>query len=345
MLEQDRERRRHPIPQLNHLQAFRRFVILIGVTRQPFGLLELGSNSLKHYRVEPVPGKGHRIETRKVPWRIAHDYFTHGGLRESAVAEVLDALSSVASENRDTPMSGMLCLATGVFREFSDIGSLAARVKERTGLRLRVISGEDEAKLMAKSLPDIGAGSTVVADLGGATTEWAWIKDGKPREWGSLLLGAIRNHCAVGDFPVTSPEYLERSRQFCAAETSKLAGCGRCVLLVTGGTAKALARWRNAEVTSLAELREIFEEIHKNGPPESLKSERREVYLSGLVVLEQLMLQLQASELTYAQASVREGMARRLVALLASRGGEDLHSTLLLHTTSTMPREVDGKSE
>ena len=315
------------------------------MTRQPFGLLELGSNSLKHYRVEPVPGKGHRIETRKIPWRIAYDYFKHGELRENAVTEIFDALSRVASESRGTPMSGMLCLATGVFREFSDIASLVAGVKERTGLRLRVISGEDEAKLMAKSLPDIGAGSTVVADLGGATTEWAWIEDGKPRTWGSLLLGAIRNHCAVGDFPVTSPEYLEQSRQFCAAEASKLAGCGRCALLVTGGTAKALARSRNADVTSLAELREILQEIQESGPPESLTSERREVYLSGLVVLEQLMVELQASEFTYARASVREGMARRLVALLASRGGENLHSTLLLHTTSTMPREADGEPE
>ena len=314
----------------------------MGMTDQPFGLLELGSNSLKYYRVESVPGKGHRIKTRKIPWRIAHDYFAHGELRESSVTEILDALTQVASEQSDLPLSGMLCLATGVFREFSDLEPLAARVKEQTRLRLRVISGEDEAKLMAKSLSDIGDGSIVVADLGGATTEWAWIENRKPRECGSLLLGAIRNHCAVGELPVTSGAYLERSRQLCAAETSRLAGCGQCKLLVTGGTAKALARSRNSDVTSLEELGETLRDVQENGPPETLKPERREVYLSGLVVLEQLMVALEASELGYARASVRDGMALRLVALLGSRSGEDLHSTLLLHATSNMPRETGG---
>ena len=332
---------RAPPPLRRSLQYSRRFAIISQVTRKTFGLLELGSNSLKRYRVKYVPDKGHRIETRKIPWRIAHDFFTHGELRENAVTEILDALSSVTSESSDVKMSGMLCLATGVFREFSDLESLAARIKERTGLRLRVISGYDEAKLMAKSLSNIGAESIVVADLGGATTEWSWIEDGKPRRCGSLLLGAIRNHCAASDFPVTSAEYLARSRQICRDEVSKLTDYRKSSLLVTGGTAEALAQSRDADVTSLEELRDILRETQQNGPPESLKADRREVYLSGLIVLEQLMVALQASEFSYARTSVRDGMARRLVALIDRRGSGDLHSTLLLHTTSTR-RDGEG---
>lgn len=93
--------------------------MLIRMSDKPFGLLELGTNSLKHWRVEFVPGEGQRITTRKIRWRIAHDHFTHGEFPERAVTEILDTLWSVASQSHNMPVSGMLCVATGVFGEIS----------------------------------------------------------------------------------------------------------------------------------------------------------------------------------------------------------------------------------
>jgi len=40
------------------LQPFWRLAMLIRMSDKPFGLLELGTNSLKHWRVEFVPGEG-----------------------------------------------------------------------------------------------------------------------------------------------------------------------------------------------------------------------------------------------------------------------------------------------
>ena len=301
----------------------------------------MGSNSLKHYRVENVPGEGHRLETEKTPWRIAHSFFTHGELRPDAAREVVDAIARVTSSQAKLAAPRILCLATGVFREIRNLEPLAAEVKERTGLRVRVISGKDEARLMGRSLPPMNDEPTFVADLGGATTEWVSIDDGKPKRCGSLRLGAIRTHChALNSGPSGSESYVSLARESCQAATSNLVGRGPRVLLVTGGTAKALATLEGTDRVSLDALRQRIDRVRSDGPPSDLKPARQEVLLAGLIIFERLMLALDAPRLEYALASVRDGMARRLVTLLSERPAEDLHSTLLLR--STLPGRQDA---
>ena len=107
----------------------------------------------------------------------------------------------------------------------------------------------------------------------------------------------------------------------------------KSALLVTGGTAKALADTFGYDDIGRADLEAAIREVLKRGAPESLKPNRREVYLPGLIILERLMARCQAPSLKYSRTSVREGMASRLVDLLDKKSDRhDLHSTLLLHT-------------
>ncbi len=305
------------------------------MNEKPFGLLELGSNSLKFYRVTRAPQEDYTIETRKIPWRIAHEFFTQRALREEAVEEIIAAFRQVEAIAADLRLPGMLSLATGVFREFPDIGALARRIKQQVGVRLRVISGKDEAKLMARSFRTTKKGSVVLGDLGGATTEWAWIQDGDARAWGSFRLGAIRNRYLVKELEGDPTAYLEKSRELCDDELRTLPVHVKSDLLVTGGTAKALASVRGSADISLEDLKATIDDVLTNGAPENLKPERREVLLPGLIILERLMVSCQAPRLKYSRTSVREGMASKLVDLVGERGRKDLHSTLLLYTRGT----------
>lgn len=299
---------------------------------QPFGLLELGSNSLKFYRVERTSGDCYKIATHKIPWQIAHEFFCTQTLGEKSIEEIMVALREVQAMAADLELSGMLSLATGVFREIADIAPLAARIKNELGLRLRVISGKDEARLMARGFKADTSGSVVLGDLGGATTEWAWINGGRAREWGSLRLGAIRNHCLLKDLQGHRAAYLERSRELCDRELNELPVNETSTLLVTGGTAKALAETQGQDDIRREDLEALIDHVLERGAPGRLKPSRREVFLPGLIILERLLVRSRAPSLKYSRTSVREGMASRLVDLLDKKGRQDLHSTLLLHT-------------
>ena len=230
-------------------------------------------------------------------------------------------------------MSSMLAVATGVFREIREIRALSIALKEVLGLRLRVITGEDEARLMARGFASSGRpGSLLLCDLGGATTEWAWIRDQELRGFGSLPLGAIRNEYRVGHLKSVPGALLAESARVCDEALRALPAIPGAEVLATGGTARAVAALAKKEVLPLAELRALRDATLREGPPAELKPERQAVFLSGVIILERLCAHVGALALENAQTSVREGLAERLAMLVKTKQVEDLHATLLLQT-------------
>ncbi len=300
---------------------------------RPFGLLELGSNSLKFYLVERPKGPNPSIETRKIPWRVAHDYFLTGTLSDSTINELIDSIHAIRPYAKGLPLPGMLAIATGVFREIDNVNMLADRVKAETGLRIRVITGEDEAKLMAKDFAAQTAGESIfLFDLGGATMEWAWFEASTAKQCGSVPLGAIRNEYAFRRLRKDHAAYLADSVAFCDGRLKSLPVVGSATVIGTGGTVKAAAKCAGSDTIPIETLCVLIDRVLTVGPPEELKPSRRIVFLPGLVILWRILKHCQAAHLTYGKASVRDGMAGRLVRLLGTHRRRDLHATLLLNT-------------
>ena len=298
--------------------------------RSPLHLLELGSNSLKFYQVTQTPEHEYTIETHKVPWRVAHLHFANDAQPESAfVDEVLRAMAQVRELAPSATLDSALCLATGVFRESGATRTVAHRMREIFGVRLRVISGHDEARLMARGYTPQQDGTEVLVDLGGATAEWAVFEHGQKPKYGSLPLGAIRMHCA-GQRDANA--YAETCGRACAEACEGLPSKDAKRLLVTGGSGKALAADVGSPRVASARLAETIERVIAKGPPPEQAPARQEVYLAGLLALEALLQRSGAPELEYNASSVREGMASRLVTLLKKKDAKDLHATLLLET-------------
>ncbi len=305
-----------------------------GMQDTPFGLLEMGSNSLKFYLVDPRREDGPVIITEKFPWRIAHEFFARATVSGDAMQEVIDSLRAAEKAAGGLPLAGMIAVATGVFREIRTIKALADEVKAATGVRVRVISGEDEALLMAKDYRKDAAGRSVfLFDLGGATTEWAWFENGEIRSTGSLTLGAIRSTCLFGHLAANHAVYLNASADYCDQKLAAVPVHGTPAAVGTGGTIKAAAKMAGKDAIAIEEIRAMIERALREGPPPDLKPARRAVYVPGLVILWRILVRLGAHEVTYGRNSVRDGLAGRLVRLLGTVKREDLHATLLLHSS------------
>lgn len=301
--------------------------------RTPFGLLELGSNSLKFYLVGKPVGGQHPIETHKFPWKVAHDYYRAGVPGAATDEEILTSLRGVQKVAKGLPLDGMLAVATGVFRELSTIDQIIGRVMTETGVRIRVISGSDEAQLMARGFREYSDERPVLfCDLGGATMEWAYLKDEDRGKWGSQPLGAIRNEYLFDDLKKDPVEYLRRSSEYCDARLADwpVEYAPDLKVVATGGTSKSLAQHLSSDVVNLNSLRRIIVQVLEEGPPEGLDPARRGVFLSGLVVLWRVLVQCGATELHHVASAVRQGMVLRLIRLLESLPAEELHATLLL---------------
>jgi predicted Ser/Thr protein kinase len=299
--------------------------------REPLLVLEAGSNSLKLYVVDPLAGE-HSTEVHKFSWTVAHEFFATGRVSPALFETIRDCLQQAAAA-APVPIASALAIATGVFREIDDVEPLFARVRAETGVRLRLISGADEARLMARGLRELPTAlPTLLCDLGGATLEWMWLRRDRPPQFGSLPLGAIRNQYRLAPHLATPAEYLRESDALCDAQLDRLPVEGPLHVMVTGGTTETLAQLLGHEQIDAAELDAMIDRVLREGPPPDIKAARKSVLLPGLCIVRRVVARFGQGGFRHGSAAVRGGMIRRLLELLDSVAQADLHATMLLRT-------------
>ena len=114
--------------------------------------------------------------------------------RMDAAVEVLSHLAGRARALGVAPWD-IHAVATSAARRALNAQTFFARVQSETGIRVEVISGEEEARLTWRGASggiDVHAGTVGVVDLGGGSTEVVVGEDGKMGARASLELGSVR---------------------------------------------------------------------------------------------------------------------------------------------------------
>jgi exopolyphosphatase / guanosine-5'-triphosphate,3'-diphosphate pyrophosphatase len=157
---------------------------------QDVAAVDIGSNSVRLvlYRLE-----GRAIWTvfnEKVLAGLGRDLSTTGKLSVTGAAQSLTALKRFAAVIEAVQPAHVFVAATAAVREAADGQAFCDQVAAETGLQVRVLSGEDEARYAALGvLAGIPDANGVSADLGGASLELTRIGDGQVQRGVTLPLG------------------------------------------------------------------------------------------------------------------------------------------------------------
>lgn len=152
--------------------------------------IDIGSNSVRLvlYRLE-----GRAIWTvfnEKVLAGLGRDLGATGRLSEEGAAQALTALKRFAAVIDGVQPALTFVAATAAVREAEDGEAFCERVAAETGLHIRVLSGEQEARYAALGvLAGIPDADGVSGDLGGASLELTRIRDGVAGNGITLPLG------------------------------------------------------------------------------------------------------------------------------------------------------------
>jgi exopolyphosphatase/guanosine-5'-triphosphate,3'-diphosphate pyrophosphatase len=282
-----------------------------------FFLFEFGSNSLKfHFRTD----EDGEIRKYKVPWRIGYEIFRTGSIsKESMDLAIHDVQEILVSFGKGCDPGKVIAFATGAFREARNILEFVSRIRVQTGLKVRVITGDQEAALL-KSLyleehPDLPEESFVF-DLGSGSFQWVHI-DGRFRsERGSLPIGAIRllESAVDGEGNFSPDRAYHLAARYLAAlpriEVRKVTG--------TGGTVRALCNFLGRRRVSRGALEGLILRIRRDGPPSSLKPHRAPLFLPGLVMVGRLLEDLHAEEICHEDLSVGKALLEKVLPFYGS---------------------------
>jgi len=155
-------------------------------------VIDIGSNSIK---LRVISKKGNVLRTIldttevvRLGRRLDNGLIDAEAMRRGV--EVIDKLAELADERGATPR----LVGTMVLRIAGNAGEFIQVVRERTGIEVEVLSGEEEARLAwlgATAALGVTVGNTTVFDTGGGSTEFIFGKGAQIVKSLSVPLGAV----------------------------------------------------------------------------------------------------------------------------------------------------------
>src|SRR5580700_5618760 len=192
------------------------------------GVLDVGSNTVHmlvvdaHPGGQPLPAFSHKVDL-SLAAHLDQDN-TLSAMGEKRLTEVVTDALRIAE---DTGVEDFIGFATSAVRDAVNGEEVLARIQERTGAHIRVLSGESEAKLTflaARRWFGWSSGRLLVVDIGGGSLEIAAGQDEDPEVVVSLPVGAGR---LTRDWLSTDPppqKALRAMRKYVRAEIARQAG-------------------------------------------------------------------------------------------------------------------------
>ena len=301
------------------------------------GVIDVGSNTARLVVFEaPAGGTPRAILQRKEVPRLGEGVGHGGRLSPDAVARGLTSLHRFSETLAGIGRPPTVAVATSAVRDASDGAEFVRRAQEETGLPLKILSGEEEARsayLGVASAWELQ--NDLVCDLGGGSLQVAFVRRGTFQGAVSLPLGALR--LTEEFFEHDPPKGREvdalrhHVREFLTEQLPADVAQGSFELHGVGGTIRALARvsiklreYPLARVHGYALSRrdlEALAELLTDLPAEKRREvrgiggDRADVIVAGLYTVLEVVRATGREGLRVSGMGIREGLAQEALGL------------------------------
>lgn len=317
-------------------------------------IIDLGSNSARLIVMHIYKNGAYNLAyNQKETLRLSEGMTNDQMLQPEAMERAIATLKIFVHMCQLFKVDKILAVATAAVRNAKNGQDFLQMVHRETGVLVRVISGETEAKLgFIGVMNTIDVPDAVLFDLGGGSTELTLIKNRKMEKSISLPFGAVTlteqfglyNRMNDSQTAELHAYILEQLRQLSWLDNIKMP------LIGVGGTARNIAKmdqkrknypfpkvhnyrlgaisfddlWKELSRTTLAQRRKF----------PGLSTERADIIVAGVSIVKCLFDITNGSQLIISGCGVREGLF--LQYYQASHGEEELIDNILRHSTQNI---------
>jgi len=289
--------------------------------------IDIGSNSIKVVVVESSAGDSFNVlASDRETVRLGQETLVNKHISNAAMQRATDCLKRFRSLAEDHGSEQVVATATAFLREADNSAEFVRVIEQKTGLRVDVLSGIEEARLigLAASHGCTEKGVTSLnIDIGGGSTEISIFRDDEPVILRSINVGAVglTDRFIRSDPP--APDELDAMRSqirhsFDQANqelrehnwTSVTATSGTATTI---GVALSQVLPPTSTVVTIAQLKDLVAKLTELTLAErrtvaGIPPERADIIVAGGVVLEEVMTALGIDSLRTCDWSLREGV-------------------------------------
>jgi len=157
--------------------------------------IDIGTNSVRYLAVESHGTGPPEIIARGLATpRLGEGLVRAGYLSDEAISRTISELSLIKKKLASLGVSEFRCVGTEALR-LAENGEIFIRRAAEIGLRITILTGEEEARLIyagATDNLDLSTGGYLLADVGGGSTEIITVTGGEEPSFVSLPMGCVR---------------------------------------------------------------------------------------------------------------------------------------------------------
>ena len=295
-----------------------------------FAVIDVGTNSVKfHIGERHDDGSWSTVVDRAEVTRLGEGIAETGDIAPAAIERTVEAIAGMAEEARRHDVAGLAAVGTMGMRSAGNSEAFIAAVRERCGVTIEVIPGAEEGRLAylaVKAGLGLPAGSLVVLDTGGGSTQFTFGRGDAVDEQFSLDIGAVRLTAQYGLGAPLSREQLDEALAAIAGEFSRLDGATPPDALVGMGgaiTNMTAIMLRPGASTTPTPCRVRCSAAKRStarsnccaratwmraGEIVGLQPKRADVILAGVCVVRTVMGKLEQDSLTVSDRGLRHGV-------------------------------------
>ena len=292
-------------------------------------MIDVGTNSVKFVIGERLEdGEWHTVDDRAEVTRLGEGLDRSGELNEEPIRRTVEAIAAMAEEAARSEVVAVTAVGTAGLRIARNSDAFVEAVRERTGIEVEIISGEEEARLAYVAVTAgmrLGTGSLVLFDTGGGSSQFTFGRGDQVEERFSVDVGAVRFTERFGLDGVVSEDILREALGAIAADLDRLDERETPDVLVgIGGAVTNLAAVEHGlehydpnvvrgTVLDRAEVDRQIELYRTRTADErraiaGLQPKRAEVILAGACVVRTVLEKLGRHSLTVSDRGLRHGL-------------------------------------
>lgn len=300
-------------------------------------VIDIGTNSIKLLVGDVADGIVRPVDERSEQTRLGAGFYETHVLQPVTISRTASAVAKFVAQAREYDASAIRVVATSAARDAKNPGELVEAVRRASGLRVEIISGEQEAELVYRGVTSderFHGRPLLILDVGGGSTEFIQGDQERHRFRQSFPLGSVRLLEKLRPHDPPSIQDLADCRDWlqkflkhqigpAMAEALGDAARKQVLLVGTGGTttilarmAKKLAHFTREDIdgTCLTSPRVLDFMVHLWSLPlagrtkiPGLPANRADVIIMGVAIYEAVMHHFHLDELHVSTRGLRFG--------------------------------------
>jgi exopolyphosphatase/guanosine-5'-triphosphate,3'-diphosphate pyrophosphatase len=302
---------------------------LVGIGGRRYAVVDVGTNSVKFNIAErAADGVWRTLVDRAEITRLGEGLAETGRLEPEPMERTTEAIADMSAEAKRYGVEETVAVGTAGLRLAPNSAALVDAVAARSGVRIEVVSGEEEARLAyvgATAELELPEGAVVVFDTGGGSSQFTFGHGSDVEERFSVDVGAARFTEGFGLDGAVSESVLASALEAISRELNRLDGRPAPEALVgMGGAVTNMAAVKHARETydpdlvqgTVLDLGEIDRQIElyrtrtadERRSLVGLQPKRAEVILAGACIVRTIVAKLGRESLVVSDRGLRHGL-------------------------------------